>query len=446
MSATHASNPTDNMAIIGRDDINDIEAILAVSNTDVDEVEHIVKDNADAIFTWDYSLARPQLRKLYEKAKVGQWNATTDLPWDTEIDLEQVVSADQAAAASGLTVDHYAGTVVEKWGAKEWLEFGIDQRRWTLSQFLHGEQGALLCTAKIVETVPWYDAKLYASTQVVDEARHVEVFSRYIDEKLGGGFQVNAHLRMLLDDIIEDSRWDMTYLGMQVMVEGLALAAFGFMHQMTEEPLLKQLLRYVMSDEARHVAFGVLSLKEVYDGMTDSEMKDRQEFAFEAAIRMRDRFLSQEVWEKHGVNPRDVVPLVLRDPMPRPVPADAVLEDRPELQEARPARPQRQVAAPPVRGDERHPVRGLGGHRLGVHQVRARRGRPAGRAAAPARRRRLITPTASSGRQRRRSRRKSASQRPTTSLCVSSAAIRASAVSVTSSPMRGRRASTSPVM
>jgi hypothetical protein len=308
--STHASN----LDIIGRDDINDIEAILSVTNTDVDEVVHIVKDNADAIFTWDYSLARPQLRKLYEKAKVGQWNATTDLPWDTEVDLEQVVSADQAAQAVGLTADHYDGTVVEKWGDKEWLAFGMDQRRWTLSQFLHGEQGALLCTAKIVETVPWYDAKLYASTQTMDEARHVEVFHRYIDEKLGGGFQVNAHLRMLLDDIIADSRWDMTYLGMQVMVEGLALAAFGFMHQMTEEPLLKQLLRYVMSDEARHVAFGVLSLKEVYDGMTDAEMKDRQEFAFEAAIRMRDRFLSQEVWERHGVNPRDVVPLVLKDP------------------------------------------------------------------------------------------------------------------------------------
>jgi hypothetical protein len=310
MTVTHSSNEE----IIGRDDINNIEAILSVSNTDLDEVEHVVKDNADAIFTWDYTLARPQLRKLYEKAKVGQWNATTDLPWETEVDLEKVVSADQAAIQSGLTPDHYAGTVVEKWGPKEWLEFGIDQRRWTLSQFLHGEQGALLCTAKIVETVPWYDAKLYASTQTMDEARHVEVFHRYIDEKLGGAFQVNAHLRMLLDDIIQDSRWDMTYLGMQVMVEGLALAAFGFLHQMTEEPLLKQLLRYVMSDEARHVAFGVLSLKEVYDGMTDQEMKDRQEFAFEAAIRMRDRFLSQEVWEKHGVNPRDVVPLVLNDP------------------------------------------------------------------------------------------------------------------------------------
>ena len=190
----------------------------------------------------------------------------------------------------------------------------MEARRWTLSQFMHGEQGALLCTAKIVETVPWYDAKLYASTQVMDEARHVEVFARYIDEKLGGHYQINAHLRMLLDDIVNDSRWDMTYLGMQVMVEGLALAAFGFMHEMTSEPLLKKMLRYVMSDEARHVAFGVLSLKEVYAGMGAAEIRERQEFAFEAAVRMRDRFLQQEVWERMGVNPKDVVPLVLNDP------------------------------------------------------------------------------------------------------------------------------------
>ena len=257
---------------------------------------------------------RPALRKLYEKAKTGQWNATTDLPWDTDVDVEKTVAADQALLGTGVDPPMYIGTPVEKWGDKEWLEFGIESRNWSLSQFLHGEQGALICTAKIVETVPWYDAKLYASTQVVDEARHVEVFARYLEEKLGGEFQVNTHLRMLLDDIINDSRWDMTYLGMQVMVEGLALAAFGFLHQTTTEPLLKQLLRYVMSDEARHVAFGVLSLKEVYDGMTDAEMKDRQEFAFEAAVRMRDRFMQQEVWERMGVNVRDVMPLVLADP------------------------------------------------------------------------------------------------------------------------------------
>ena len=112
---------------------------------------------------------------------------------------------------------------------------------------------------------------------------------------------------MLLDDIIADTRWDMTYLGMQIMVEGLALAAFGFMHQMTTEPLLKKLLRYVMSDEARHVAFGVLSLQEYYEELAAAEIRERQEFAFEAAVRMRDRFLQQEVWERMGVDVKEAV-------------------------------------------------------------------------------------------------------------------------------------------
>jgi len=309
MTVTHSSNQD----ILGREELDDIEAILAVTNTDVDEIEHIVKDNADALFTWDYTLARPALRKLYEKSKNSQWNGATDLAWDTPVDIEKVIADDQANAL-GFDTEFYADSVVGNWDEAKWQEFGIDQRRWMLSQFLHGEQGALLCTAKITETVPWYDAKLYAAQQVVDEARHVEVFGRYLEEKWEGNFVVNSHLRMLLDDIIEDSRWDMTYLGMQIMVEGLALAAFGFMRQLTTEPLLSQMLRYVMADEARHVAFGVLSLKEVYDGMSDAELKDRQEFAYEAAVRMRDRFLSQEVWELHGVNPRDIVPVVLQDP------------------------------------------------------------------------------------------------------------------------------------
>ncbi len=302
--------------LIGRAQIDDVEAILSITNHDVDAVDHVVTNNADTIFTWDYSLSRPPLRRLYEKAKTGQWNGETDLPWDTEVDQVAVVMANQAMAGAGIGADpsYYIGTPVEKWGDKEWIEFGVQSQNWTLSQFLHGEQGALLCTAKIVETVPWYDAKLYASTQVVDEARHVEVFAKYLDTKLSGHYPINAHLGLLLDDIVNDSRWDMTYLGMQIMVEGLALAAFGFMHQMTTEPLLKQLLRYVMSDEARHVAFGVLSLKEVYDQMSSAEIRERQEFAFEAAVRMRDRFLQQEVWDRMGINPREIVPFVLADP------------------------------------------------------------------------------------------------------------------------------------
>jgi hypothetical protein len=303
-----------NEELIGRTDINDLEAILAITNNDVDEVSHAVKDNADAIFTWDYERSRPALGKLYEKAKKAQWNAQTDLPWETPVDQEEVAINNAIQAGGfGQGVD-LTGTSLEKWGDKEWLHFAVESQNWTLSQFMHGEQGALLCTAKIVETVPWIDAKYYASTQVMDEARHVEVFAKYLDEKLSGHYPINAHLRLLLDDIVQDSRWDMTYLGMQIMVEGLALAAFGFLHQLTTEPLLKQLLRYVMGDEARHVAFGVLSLQEYYSQLSAAELQERQEFAFEAAVRMRDRFLQQEVWERLGIPVKEAVTLTMQAP------------------------------------------------------------------------------------------------------------------------------------
>ncbi|HEX6569229.1 MAG TPA: ferritin-like domain-containing protein [Acidimicrobiales bacterium] len=302
-----------NAEIIGRDEINDLEAILSVSNSDVTEAIHTVEDNADAIFTWDYEKgARPALNKLYEKAKHAQWNGETDLPWDTDVDLEKNAELQRMQFAEFET--DVTGTPLEKFTEKDFINLSIEMDNWTLSQFMHGEQGALICTAKIVETVPWIDAKYYASTQVMDEARHVEVFAKYLQEKQNGFYPINAHLKLLLDDIIADSRWDMTYLGMQIMVEGLALAAFGFMQQMTPDPLLKQLLRYVMSDEARHVAFGVLSLKEYYAELTDAELRDRQEFAFEAAIRMRDRFLQQEVWERMGIRPAEILPAVLADP------------------------------------------------------------------------------------------------------------------------------------
>jgi hypothetical protein len=309
---------TDYSEILGRDGLNDLDAILAITNTDVDEVVHAVKDNADAIFTWDYERSRPNLGRLYEKAKTSQWNGETDLDWSIDVDQEKL------AREMGMVVlpqmdllpPAFHESPMAKWGEKEWLELGVHQQNWMLSQFMHGEQGALVCTAKIVETVPWIDAKYYASTQVMDEARHVEVFAKYLDTKLSGHFPINAHLKMLLDDIIADSRWDMTYLGMQIMVEGLALAAFGMMQQITPEPLLKQLLRYVMSDEARHVAFGVLSLQEYYSELSDAEMKDRQEFAFEAAVRMRDRFLQQEVWDRMGVDPKVAIKAMRIDVAP----------------------------------------------------------------------------------------------------------------------------------
>ena len=294
--------------ILDRAAQDDIDAIAAY-NPDPDAVLHEVQDHADALFTWDYEKAsRPRLDKLYEKAKVSQWNAQTDLDWSIEVDPLKAFSI--FTESSNVNTSHWTehpDSPAKNWGDKEWDQFSIESFAWRLSQFLHGEQGALLCTAKIVETVPWVDAKYYAATQVVDEARHVEVFNKYIDEKIGVRYPVNPHLQLLIDAIINDSRWDMTYLGMQIMVEGLALAAFGLMHQVTTEPLLKKLLRYVMADEARHVAFGVLSLQEVYQDMTAQEVRERQEFAFEAGIRMRDRLLQQEVWDRMGCDVKHAV-------------------------------------------------------------------------------------------------------------------------------------------
>jgi hypothetical protein len=327
MSATDPTytdpNLTEMESLIGRSEIDDLESILSIVNTDTAALVHRVKDNADAMFTWDYEKgARPALDKLYEKAKKSQWNASTDLDWSIDVDQEAVVVTNflqnQGAQGGALSPSWDASdTIFATWSDKEWLQLGVEMQNWTLSQFMHGEQGALICTAKIVETVPWIDAKYYASTQVMDEARHVEVFARYLQEKLSGFYPINTHLGLLLDDIVNDSRWDMTYLGMQIMVEGLALAAFGFMHAMTTEPLLQKLLRYVMSDEARHVAFGVLSLQEYYAELSQPEIRERQEFAFQAAVRMRDRFLQQEVWERMGVSVPEATKAIMNAPEQR---------------------------------------------------------------------------------------------------------------------------------
>ena len=289
------------------ENVNDVDAILAASRAAVDELVHEIEQQSDVLFTWDYERSRPALEKLYEKAKTSQWNGRTDLPWETEVDNEKMATEFGGANARFALLADEEDSPLKSWGDKEWIGFAIEQQTWMLSQFLHGEQGALACTGLITATVPWIDAKYYAATQVMDEARHVEVFARYVEEKMGGAYPINPNLGGLLDNIIEDRRWDITYLGMQIMVEGLALAAFGMMHTLTTEPLLKKLLRYVMSDEARHVAFGVLSLQEFYAGLDAAEIRSRQEFAFEAALSLRNRFFAPEIWERVGADPRAVV-------------------------------------------------------------------------------------------------------------------------------------------
>ncbi len=252
-------------------------------------------------FDWEYALRRQNLLALYEKGKANGWNAT-DLDWTIDVDLERLL-AERIGVGSHEMFNQLLNPP-HPLDARQGSELTINMAAWMLSQFLHGEQGALLATAKLVQGVPWQEAKWYAANQVADEARHVEVYHRYLTEKLGRSFAVNRHLRVLLDQIISDSRWDVTYLGMQILVEGLALAAFGLMKlQWPDEPLIQDITARIMTDESRHVAFGVLSLEKLYtEEMTAAEVREREDFVIEATHLMRDRLLMDDVYERTGLD------------------------------------------------------------------------------------------------------------------------------------------------
>lgn len=275
-----------------------------------------VRSTIDAIFDWEYALRRDDLLKLYEKGKALAWNAS-DLDWSVDVDFERL-AAQRASGGQGPIINQFFDPP-QALDARQAVELNLHMNAFMLSQFLHGEQGALLATAKIVETVPWEEAKWYAANQVSDEARHVEVYHRYLTEKFGVSYGVHPSLKSLLDDIIGDSRWDVTFLGMQILVEGLALAAFGLIKMMMpEEPLIQDITSRIMSDESRHVAFGVLSLEHVYrDELSESELREREEFVIEATHLLRDRLLMHPVFERLGYDLDQWVPWATNTPFMR---------------------------------------------------------------------------------------------------------------------------------
>jgi hypothetical protein len=278
----------------------------------MEESIHVIHDAADRLFLWDYERDRGQLVTLYNKAMGSQWNSVTDLDWATPVDPERLVAEqDSPLLAVARVAGGLPGSPLAKWGEKEYSQLGIEFFKANLSQFMHGEQGAMMTAAKIVETVPWIDAKYYASTQTMDEARHTEVFAKYLSTKLGEAYPMSPFLKAQIWGLLEDPRWDIAYLGMQIVIESLALAAFGDMLRRTNEPLLKKLLRYVMSDEARHVAFGVLTLSEFYQSLSEAELLERQEFMVDATLNSRSRATTPEVWERMGTTQEAVVPFIL---------------------------------------------------------------------------------------------------------------------------------------
>ena len=263
-----------------------------------DDLERLLT-SFETHYTWDYQSTKDGLRELYEKAKRDQWNSTTQLDWNLDVDPEGEILSHQIDSLEG-----FAG--YEKLDQRERRRLRHAEISLNLSQFLHGEQGALIVASQLVGGVPWIEAKYYAGTQTMDEARHVEVFSRYLHEKLEWEWPINPALKELLDAAIGDSRWDFKYLAMQVLIEGLAMAAFGHLYLAAVEPLLKELLKYVMKDESRHVAFGILSLRGYYEDMPANELADREDFIVYASELMRNRLLGVQIAEAMGWDVREV--------------------------------------------------------------------------------------------------------------------------------------------
>jgi len=268
----------------------------------------------DSVFDWNYEVRFPQMDRLYENAKRDQWNVSTTINWDRPIEKEVL----DMTIMPMFQTDLYRSLSEEKK-----LQLNRKFAAWRLSQFLHGEQGALLVCGQLVDAVPDLDAKMNAAAQVFDEARHVEGFRKYIT-KLDRIYPIDPTLEKLLTAIMKNERWEPKYVGMQIVAEGLAIAAFRFMQRETKDDLLKELLEYIMKDESRHVGFGMLALRDAVRKLHGKEKKELEEFSFTACDLMvtkvedgvpRDGFLSgSSVFEEVGISMKDIEDEMHRNP------------------------------------------------------------------------------------------------------------------------------------
>ena len=265
---------------------------LDLSQKQVEDVVEIFHTPLTGAYNWDYTISDNRIKKLYELGKELNWNGSIDLNWDyTHPADERLVETDDQ-------LPHETLKAYENLSEEEKILFDRHSTAELMSQFLHGEQGALLVASQLASCAPTYNAKLYAASQTFDEARHVEVFNRYLKEKIGIHYPINPSLKLLLDKILTDERWDLKFIGMQIIIEGLALAAFQMLKAITKDPLLKQLLHYVVRDEARHVTFGINYLEEYIKTLSPEEIEERAQFAYEACVISRERLINTKAEQR----------------------------------------------------------------------------------------------------------------------------------------------------
>ena len=266
---------------------------LDLKEKDVEDVVEIFNTPLTGSYNWDYTVAENRIKKLYELGKELNWNGSIDLDWSyTHPADEPLLGLD------GVEFPHEQLDAYKALSDEEKIEFDRHETAETLCQFLHGEQGALLVASQIASCAPTFNANMYAASQTFDEARHVEVFNRYLQEKIGFHYPINPNLKALLDKILTDERWDLKFIGMQIIIEGLALAAFTNMKLSARDPLLQTLLHYIIRDEARHVTFGINYLEDFVKTLSPEEIEERAEFAFEACVVSKERLINTKAMSR----------------------------------------------------------------------------------------------------------------------------------------------------
>jgi len=233
-----------------------------------------VENTCPTVWRFDYESNDPELENLYELAKTNQWNAARDIDWDQSIRGDSDILSRQENVLG-------RSKFFQGLSKQQQHELMANQAAFTLSQFLHGEQGALLCCGELVDNVPDVEGKLYAATQVMDEARHVEVFHRYLT-KLDKAYPITDGLKNVLDAILTARTWQQKCVGMQVMVESIAMGSFKNMLVTAEDKLLKDIVTLTARDEARHVSFGIISLQQEIPNMPEEERAELEDFALTA--------------------------------------------------------------------------------------------------------------------------------------------------------------------
>ncbi|HXW83014.1 MAG TPA: ferritin-like domain-containing protein, partial [Candidatus Binataceae bacterium] len=259
-----------------------------------------ISTSFDTVYQRSYASEAPDLRRLYENAKRDQWNASRDIEWTADVDLERGIFANEL-------VDGYGTDALAKLDGKTFAKLNVEFSAWRLSQLLHGEEGAMLACSQLVDMVPGNDAKFFQATQVVDEARHTEVLNRYLQDKCGGRvYDITPNIKTLFGYILGNGKWFVKTVGLQLLAETFAVALFRMLAESALDPLLRSICKRILADESRHMGFSILSLPDEIGGLSPGDLSELEDFVREALKLVLSGQFPSEAYQAIGMNAAEI--------------------------------------------------------------------------------------------------------------------------------------------